>query len=404
MPKRSVVDDDTLPGGETPSVSPTKVAKEEKISKKPKKAAAKAPEADADVAHGSADTEAASSPAKAAKAAKAKVVQADYMPSSYAKEAYEEAAHLSGAAHKIVSWNVNGINACMEKGFRDYVRAENADILVLQETKLQEKNVEKFDTILSELGYAHRYWSCSTAKKGYAGTALFSKVKPLRVSYGLGSAGAHNEEGRTVSAEFESFHLVNCYVPNSGQKLERLQWRHDVWDPAMLSHLQYMESGGSGSYDTSAAAAPKAKTASVASFFKPAAGSDSASASISASAGPGAKPVVFTGDLNVAHEDIDLKNFKTNKNKTAGFCDEEREGMSNFLGAGFDDTYRRLHPGGNAYTYYGMRFNGYAANNGWRIDYFITSEVLRPRIDKVLTRQEVYGASDHVPIGLILTK
>eukprot|EP00606_Chrysophyceae_sp_TOSAG23-5_P000715 GSChrysophyteH2.ASY1.ANO1.1758.1 assembled CDS len=350
-PKRKV--EDTAAAGD---LSPPANAKSS--PKKPKKS--KNQETEAEDKAGD-DLASPSPAAKKEKVVKAKVVQADYMPSSYPKDKYDEASHLAGDAHKIVSWNVAGISACMEKGFREYVKAENPDILVLQETKLQEANVPKFDSILSEMGYAYRYWSCSTAKKGYAGTALFSKTKPLRVIYGLGSTGAFNEEGRTVSAEFDSFHIVNCYVPNSGAKLERLEWRKDIWDTSMLAHLKYLESGG----------------------------------------GDG---VILTGDLNVAHEEIDLKNWKTNKNKTAGFCDEEREGMSNFLAAGFDDSYRRLHPEGTAYTYYGMRFNSYATNTGWRLDYFITSEVLRPRVEKVLTRQEVYGASDHCPIGLILTK
>ena len=386
-PKRKV--EDTAAAGD---VSPPANAKSS--PKKPKKS--KNQETEAEDKAGD-DLASPSPAAKKEKVVKAKVVQADYMPSSYPKDKYDEASHLAGDAHKIVSWNVAGINACMEKGFREYVKAENPDILVLQETKLQEANVPKFDSILSEMGYAYRYWSCSTAKKGYAGTALFSKTKPLRVIYGLGSTGAFNEEGRTVSAEFDSFHIVNCYVPNSGAKLERLEWRKDIWDTSMLAHLKYLESGGGdggnvGQGDCSASVS--AATTGMAAFLKPS----------PESAGPNAKPVIFTGDLNVAHEEIDLKNWKTNKNKTAGFCDEEREGMSNFLAAGFDDSYRRLHPEGTAYTYYGMRFNSYATNTGWRLDYFITSEALRSKVEKVLTRQEVYGASDHCPIGLILTK
>ncbi len=257
-----------------------------------------------------------------------------------------------------------------------------------------------FDTIISELGYGHRYWSCSTAKKGYAGTALFSKLKPLCVSYGLSAAGSHNEEGRTISAEYDNFHLVNSYVPNSGQKLERLRWRHETWDKEMLAHLKYLESGESTttSKDNEASSSSSSGGGTLNSFFK------ECKDDTSSSSGPSAKPVIFTGDLNVAHQEIDLKNHKTNANKTAGFCDEEREGMTNFLAAGFDDTYRRLYPEGEEYTYWGMRTNGYASNTGWRIDYFITSEVLRPRIHSMKVRAEVYGASDHCPILLNLEK
>jgi len=343
----------------------------------------------------------------AAKAgARPKVLQSDYMPKSFDTNHYEHALHSEGTAYKILSWNVNGLNACWEKGFSQYIAAENADILVLQETKLQDSKVAPFDAKMEALGYPHRYWNCSTEKKGYSGTAIFSKVKPVRVTYGLGPSGGLNEEGRTVNAEFDSFHLVNAYVPNSGQKLERLKWRSEVWDPAMLLHLKYLESGTSAAAGSSAAvAAPSTTTAgttkSLDSFFKPAASSSSSSAGEGRT---GPKPVIFTGDLNVAHEEIDLKNVKSNKNKTAGFCDEERMGMTNFLAAGFDDTYRRMNPEGVAYTYWGMRFNSYAGDSGWRIDYYLTSTSLRDRVKDIVTRREVYGASDHCPLLLVLEK
>eukprot|EP00605_Chrysophyceae_sp_TOSAG23-4_P002184 GSChrysophyteH1.ASY1.ANO1.2414.1 assembled CDS len=221
------------------------------------------------------------------KTAREKVTMSNYMPKEYAAGVYDDPNHLDGTCFKITTWNVNGLNACMDKGFRDYVRAENADILVLQETKLQEAKVPSFDNIIAELGYPHRYWSCSTAKKGYAGTALFSK------------------------------------------KLERLQWRAETWDKEMLKHLKYLE----GSLEGEEKARESKTNTTLTSFFKP---------TEEVTNGPAAKPVVFTGDLNVAHEEIDLKNFKTNANKTAGFCDEERQGMTNFIAAGFEDTYRRL--------------------------------------------------------------
>ena len=331
------------------------------------------------------------------KSSKSKTVQADYMPKSYQTDVYTDADVTAGNALKIISWNVNGLNACWEKGFSQYVKAENPDILCLQETKLQESKVTPFDAKLLELGFSHRYWNCSTEKKGYSGTAIFSKVKPMSVSFGLGPNSALNEEGRTITAEYEHFYLVNSYVPNSGQKLERLSWRAEVWDTAMLRHLKYLETGDI----TSEAKAEPAEegSKSIRGFFQPTS-SGASKKSNSASA----KPVIFTGDLNVAHAEIDLKNPNSNRNKTAGFCDEERQGMTNFLAAGFEDTYRRLHPDGVAYTYWGMRFNGYASDSGWRIDYFLTSAALRERIKRIVTRKEVYGASDHCPIGLIVSK
>ena len=366
----------------------------------PKKKPSPKKKAKADNEEGSGGEDPATPAAKTG--ARPKVLQSDYMPKSFEANQYAHALHSQGTALKILSWNVNGLNACWEKGFSQYITAENADILVIQETKLQDSKVAPFDAKLEALGYAHRYWNCSSEKKGYSGTAIFSKIKPVRVTYGLGPSGALNEEGRTVNAEFDSFHLVNCYVPNSGQKLERLKWRSEVWDTAMLLHLKYLESGGEAGAGAGAAAQDKAATAagtkSVASFFQP------SSSSSSGDGKTGAKPVIFTGDLNVAHEEIDLKNAKTNKNKTAGFCDEERMGMTNFLSAGFDDTYRRMHPDGITYTYWGMRFNSYAADSGWRIDYYLTSTALRDRVKDIVTRREVYGASDHCPLLLLLEK
>lgn len=304
------------------------------------------------------------SPAKPkAKAAskEGKVTQADYMPKSYPAEDY---APAPDGHHKVVSYNVNGLKACYDKGFVEYVKAENPDFLVLQETKLQKKFVADWKPKMEDLGFVHQFWSCSV-KPGYAGTAVLSKVAPHRTIYGLldeGSSGndegAHNEEGRTITTEFDNFFLVNCYVPNSGQKLERLEYRETVWDPAMLKHLKTLEGLG--------------------------------------------KPVVFTGDLNVAAGPMDLLNDKKNYNKTAGYCQKEIDGFKRFMDSGFIDAFRHLNPEVEAYTYWGMRFNSYAKNSGWRIDYFVCSEEITPRIEGTHIRKQVYGASDHVPIILHL--
>lgn len=282
------------------------------------------------------------------------------MPKTYSKEDYPDP--LSEGDIKIVSYNVNGLASCVKNGMESYVRAENADILCLQETKLQEANTGAYEELAAEWGYGYRYFSCSRTKKGYAGTAVFSKIEPKSVTYGLHPNGNLNEEGRTITAEFTTFTIVNTYVPNSGQKLERLDWREKVWDVQMLQHLKSL----SGDNDKHS--------------------------------------IIFIGDLNVAHEEIDLTNFKQARNKTAGFCDQERLGLSNILAHGFDDTFRRLHPEEVVYTFWGMRSGGYNKNVGWRLDYFIASRCLREKISETFTRKKVYGASDHVPIGLIMTK
>lgn len=295
---------------------------------------------------------------------KPKFQMKDYMPKSYPKEEYPPAPD---GHWKIGSYNVNGLKACYEKGFVEYVTAESPDVLVLQETKLQEKLVSDWQPKMEDLGYAHQSWSCSVEMKGYAGTAVLSKIPPKRTIYGLlnedtsgKDEGSHNEEGRTITTEFDNFFLVNCYVPNSGQKLERLKWREEVWDPAMLTHLKTLEGLG--------------------------------------------KPVIFTGDLNVAHTSIDLKNDKKNHNKVAGYCDEEIAGFQRYMDNGFIDAFRHLNPDTEAYSYYGMRFNSYQKGSGWRIDYFVCSEQMTSRIEGTHIRKAVYGASDHCPITLHLKK
>jgi exodeoxyribonuclease III len=291
---------------------------------------------------------------------KEKKSQLDYFPKTWDTSAYPQA---KAGNLKIISWNVAGLNACVNKGFKDYVSCESPDILCINEHKLQESKKEPFDEIMKELGYVHRYWTFSTVKNGYSGVGIFVKdghSEPLSVLYGLGEDGWGNQEGRTISIEMPSFFLVNSYVPNSGSKLERLKYRELEWDPKMLAHLQFLEAKG--------------------------------------------KPVILSGDLNVAHEEIDLKNPKTNKNKSAGFCDEERHGMSNYIAAGYDDTFRRLYPDSATYSYYGMRFDGYGKGTGWRLDYFLASQSLRDKIDDTSMRTAVYGASDHVPIMLEIEK
>ena len=224
---------------------------------------------------------------------------------------------------------------------------------------------------MEQLGFKHNSWSCSgtaaNSKKGYSSVAVLSKVPPLRTIYGLltestkdQNDGVLNEEGRTISTEFDNFFLVNSYVPNSGAKLERLDWRHDTWDAAMLTHLKTLEGLG--------------------------------------------KHVIFTGDFNVAHTAKEVKNSKQNYNKVAGYTQKEIDGFQGYLDNGFIDTYRAFYPEEIAYTYWGMRFNSYATNAGWRIDYWLCSEDIKSRIEGTHIRKQVYGASDHVPITLNLQK
>ena len=245
---------------------------------------------------------------------------------------------------KFISWNVNGLRACLTKGFLDFFHAEDADIFCIQETKMQEGQAE-----LSLAGY-HQFWH-SAEKKGYSGTAVFTKQEPLSVRYGLN--GKHTNEGRVITLEFEQFYLVNCYTPNAQQELKRLPYRMEFED----DFREYLSSLD--------------------------------------------KPVVLCGDLNVAHQEIDLKNPKTNRGNP-GFSDEEREKMTALLSAGFSDTFRTLYPDTtDAYSWWSYRFSARAKNVGWRIDYFIVSDVLKEKVSDSVIYQDVLG-SDHCPVGLFL--
>ena len=246
---------------------------------------------------------------------------------------------------KLISWNVNGIRAAMGKGFLDFAKEQDPDVLCVQETKMQEGQAE-----VPLEGY-HQYW-CSAEKKGYSGTAVFSKKEPLSVSYGIG-IDEHDHEGRVITAEYDDFYLVNVYVPNSQDGLKRLDYRM-VWEDDFRTYLKKLEEK---------------------------------------------KPVVTCGDFNVAHKEIDLKNPKTNR-KNAGFTDEEREKMTVLQEEGFTDTFRYFYPDlEGAYSWWSYRFNARKNNAGWRIDYFLASEGLNDRLKHAEILKDVLG-SDHCPILL----
>lgn len=246
---------------------------------------------------------------------------------------------------KLISWNVNGLRACMGKGFLDFVAAENPDMLCLQETKMQQGQAD-----VPVDGY-HEYW-CSAEKKGYSGTALFTKTEPLTVSYNLG-IDEHDHEGRVITAEYPEFYLVTVYVPNSQDGLKRLDYRMQ-WEDAFRAYVKKLDE---------------------------------------------TKPVVICGDMNVAHQEIDLKNPKTNR-KNAGFTDEERAKMSELLDAGFVDTWRHFYPDAEGvYSWWSYRFKAREKNAGWRIDYFIVSERFVGRVKAARILTDVFG-SDHCPVAI----
>lgn len=248
---------------------------------------------------------------------------------------------------KMISWNVNGIRACAGKGFLDYFRQADADIFCLQETKVQEGQIE-----LDLPGY-HQYWNYAE-KKGYSGTAVLTKEEPLSVTYGIGQA-EHDREGRVITAEFPDYYVLTCYTPNSQPELARLPYRM-AWEDAWREYLKALEQK---------------------------------------------KPVIFCGDLNVAHQEIDLKNPKTNR-KNAGFTQEEREKFSTLLAAGFIDTYRYFYPDQTGvYSWWSYRFRAREKNAGWRIDYFCASECLAGRLEGAAIHTGVMG-SDHCPVELNL--
>ena len=246
---------------------------------------------------------------------------------------------------KFISWNVNGLRACVQKGFLDFFNEIDADIFSIQESKLQEGQIA-----LDLPGY-HQYWNYAQ-KKGYSGTAVFSKQEALSVSYGIGIP-EHDTEGRVITLEYENFYLVNCYTPNSQNELARLPYRMQ-WETDFRSYLKTLDEK---------------------------------------------KPVIYCGDLNVAHEEIDIKNPKTNR-KNAGFTDEEREKMTELLAAGFTDTFRYFYPDqADIYSWWSYRFKAREKNAGWRIDYFITSKRLEDKLTDAKIHTEIFG-SDHCPIEL----
>ena len=246
---------------------------------------------------------------------------------------------------KLISWNVNGIRACLTKGFADFFKQEDADIFCLQETKCQPEQIE-----LEFEGYKS-YWN-SAEKKGYSGTAIFTKKEPLNVTYGIGKE-EHDKEGRVITLEYENFYIVTIYTPNSKKELERLEYRM-TWEDEIRKFLLKLNE---------------------------------------------IKPVIICGDLNVAHKEIDLKNPKTNR-RSAGFTDEEREKMTELLNAGFIDSFRYIYPEKtNSYTWWSYIGRARDRNAGWRIDYFITSKSIAIKIKDAIIYSDIYG-SDHCPVGL----
>ena len=248
---------------------------------------------------------------------------------------------------KLISWNVNGIRACVQKGFLDFFQEADADIFCIQESKMQEGQLD-----LELEGY-HQYWNYAE-KKGYSGTAIFTKQEPLSVQYGIGIE-EHDKEGRVITLEFEDFYMVTVYTPNSQNELARLPYRMQ-WETDFLAYLKKLEE---------------------------------------------TKPVIFCGDLNVAHKEIDLKNPKTNR-KNAGFTDEERQKFTEVLEAGFIDTFRYFYPDvEEVYSWWSYRFKAREKNAGWRIDYFISSSRINDKLTGAKIHTDVFG-SDHCPVELTL--
>ncbi|MBC5627393.1 exodeoxyribonuclease III [Clostridium sp. NSJ-6] len=248
---------------------------------------------------------------------------------------------------KLISWNVNGIRACVQKGFLDFFKEVDADVFCIQESKLQEGQIN-----LELEGY-YQYWNYAE-RKGYSGTAIFTKVKPLSVSYGI-NIEEHDKEGRVITLEFENYYVITVYTPNSQNELARLDYRMK-WEDDFREYLKSLEKN---------------------------------------------KPVILCGDLNVAHKEIDLKNPSTNR-KNAGFTDDEREKFTTLLNSGFIDTFRYFYPElTGAYSWWSYRFNARKNNAGWRIDYFVVSNSLEDRLDSAKIHAEVLG-SDHCPVELVI--
>lgn len=251
---------------------------------------------------------------------------------------------------KLISWNVNGIRSALRKGFLDFVKAHNPDVLCLQETKAQPSQVE-----MELLGY-HQYWNWPAKRAGYSGTAVFSRIEPVKVTKDM-SMEKHDAEGRVITAEYQGFYLVNVYVPNSKRDLSRLKYRAEEWDIDFLSYLKKLEKK---------------------------------------------KPVIFCGDLNVAHEECDLSNPAGNV-KNHGFTPEERAGFTRFIESGFIDTFREFHKDKGHYSWWSPFANCRKRNIGWRIDYFCISKSLRPMLKRAFILNEVLG-SDHCPVGIELAE
>lgn len=246
---------------------------------------------------------------------------------------------------KYISWNVNGLRACRKKGFEDAFKDLNADAFCIQETKLQEGQID-----IDFPGY-YQYWNYAD-KKGYSGTAIFTRNKPISISYGMG-IDVHDHEGRLITLEFPTHYLVCCYTPNSQNELKRLSYRME-WEKDLLSYLKELDKN---------------------------------------------KPVIYCGDLNVAHEEIDLKNPKTNR-KNAGFTDEERESLTKLLSEGFTDSFRLFYPDMEGiYSWWSYRFHAREKNAGWRIDYFIVSDSIKDKLSDAKIHTEILG-SDHCPVEL----
>ena len=248
---------------------------------------------------------------------------------------------------KLISWNVNGLRACMGKGFAEFFAAEDADVFALQETKLQEGQID-----FAPEGY-HQYWNYAV-RKGYSGTAVFTKKEPLSVAYGMGGDEEFETEGRVITLDMGEFYFVTVYTPNAQRELTRLEFRCR-WEDAFRAYLMKLDEE---------------------------------------------KPVVVCGDMNVAHEEIDLKNAKSNRGN-AGFTDEEREKMTELLASGFADSFREVYPERAAYTWWSYMFKAREKDVGWRIDYFLVSRRLMERVSDALIYKDVMG-SDHCPVGLLL--
>lgn len=249
---------------------------------------------------------------------------------------------------KFISWNVNGLRACVGKGFMEFLLAEDADIFCVQETKLQEGQIT-----LNLPGY-HQYWNYAE-KKGYSGTAVFTKEEPLSISCGIGIE-EHDHEGRVITLEYPGYYFITVYTPNSQRELTRLEYRMH-WEEDFLAYLKQLEAK---------------------------------------------KPVIFCGDLNVAHKEIDLKNPKTNRTN-AGFTDEERAKFTALTEAGFIDTFRYFYPDlEGAYSWWSYQFSARAKNAGWRIDYFLVSEILKDKLEDAVIYKDILG-SDHCPVGLLIS-